>query len=121
MTKERIHKQLFHRRCGLVVDPRWGNVDLIFPWAIFEAKKNSVPLEDAERQIYEASSVYLAMLDDLTRDPECPDRYQSTLTNGPQLFAFANSGRLFWIYSVFDWFGDYVSANFRNFLNPMIS
>jgi hypothetical protein len=50
LTKERIFKQLFHRRCGLVVDPRWEAVDLILPWALFEAKKSSGLLEDAEAQ-----------------------------------------------------------------------
>jgi hypothetical protein len=76
LTKERIFKQLFHRRCGLVVDPRWGAVNLLFPWAIIEAKKASVPLDDAERQLYEGASIYLAMLDDLARDPRDPDKYQ---------------------------------------------
>jgi hypothetical protein len=108
LTKERIHKQLFHRRCGLVVDPRWGSVDLIFPWAIFEAKKASVPLEDAELQLYEGASIYLAILDDLARDPKSPDRYQEIKGNGPQLFGFASSGRLLWIYTAFDFLGKYV-------------
>lgn len=109
LTKERIYKQLFYRRCGLVVDPRWGAVDLLFPWAIFEAKKASQPLDDAERQLYEGASVYLAMLDDLARDPKSPDKYQEGGSNGPQLFGFASSGHLFWIYTVFGWFrGDYV-------------
>jgi len=108
LTKERIHKQLFHRRCGLIVDPRWGSVDLIFPWAIFEAKKSTVPLVDAEDQLHEGTSVYLGMLDDLARDPNAPDKYQDSRGNGPQLFAFACSGPLLWIYTAFDFLGDHV-------------
>ena len=108
LTKERIFKQLFHRRCGLVVDPRWGAVDLVFPWALFEAKKTSAPLEDAERQLCEGASIYLAMLDDLARDPKSPDRYQEGGGSGPQLFGFASSGPMLWIYTIFDWFGNYV-------------
>jgi hypothetical protein len=108
LTKERIFKQLFHRRCGLVVDPRWGAVDLIFPWALFEAKKASQPLDDAERQLCEGASIYLAMLDDLARDPKSPDRYQEGGADGPQLFGFASSGQLFWIYTIYGFFGDCV-------------
>ncbi|KAF1952880.1 hypothetical protein CC80DRAFT_596299 [Byssothecium circinans] len=108
LTKERIFKQLFHRGCGLVVDPRWGAVDLIFPWAIFEAKKTSEPLQDAERQLYEGASIYLGMLDDLARDPKSPDKYQEGAAGKPQLFGFASSGRILWIYTIFGWCGDYI-------------
>src|ERR1700761_7565832 len=108
LSRERIHKQLFHRRCGLIADPKWGSVDLVFPWAIFEAKKSTVPLDEAEAQLHEGSSIYLGMMDDLTRDPKDPNRYQDTGGKGPQLFAFACSGRLLWIYTAFDWRGDHV-------------
>ncbi|KAF2678996.1 hypothetical protein K458DRAFT_394405 [Lentithecium fluviatile CBS 122367] len=112
LTKERIFKQLFHRRCGLVVAPRWGAVELVFPWALFEAKRDSEPLEDAERQLHEGASVYLAMLDDLARDPKSPDKYQGGATivsnraTEPQLFGFASSGTRLWIYTIFGWLGD---------------
>jgi hypothetical protein len=96
-----------------VVDPRWGAVDLIFPWAIYEAKKSSAPLKDAERQLYEGASIYLAMLDDLARDPKSPDRYQEGGANGPQLFGFASSGGMLWIYTIFGWYGDYVRFLFQ--------
>ena len=108
LTKERIQKQLFHRRCGLIVDPRWGSVDLIFPWAIFEAKKSTVPLHEALSQLYDGTSAYLGMLDDLARDPNAPDKYQDIQGNGPQIFAFACSGSALWIYTAFDYYGDLV-------------
>jgi hypothetical protein len=27
--------------CGLIVDPRWGEADLVFPWVVYEVKKDT--------------------------------------------------------------------------------
>jgi hypothetical protein len=79
---------------------------------LFEAKRSSQPLEDAEQQMHEGASVYLGMLDDLARDPRSPDRYQEGAAHKAQLFGFASSGRLLRIYTIF---GDFAGNCVRIF------
>ena len=49
---------------ALVVDGVGGKADIVFPCAIYEAKKRYVSTEKAEYQIYHAARTYLAMLHD---------------------------------------------------------
>ena len=111
LIKERLHKQLHHRNCGLVVDPRWGHVDLIFPFAVYEAKKKKKSLDDAERQLLEAGSIYLGMLDDLQRDPHNHDRYQSGIEVLPLMFGFTSNGSTICVYMIHIGAGDFVSLD----------
>lgn len=37
--------------CGLIVDGVWGKADIIFPFAVYEAKKRAVKYKEAENQI----------------------------------------------------------------------
>jgi hypothetical protein len=59
---------------ALVVDGVWGMADIVFSSAIYE---RYVSIEKAEYQIYHAARTYLAMLDDLARDPANFSQYQS--------------------------------------------
>ena len=108
LVKERLQKQLHHRNCGLVVDPRWGNVDLIFPFATYEAKKKKKSLEDAERQLLEAGSIYLGMLDDLQRDPYQHDQYQGGIEVLLLMFGFTSSGSTVCVYIIHPAAGEFV-------------
>jgi hypothetical protein len=38
LSRERLEKLLLHRKCGLLADPKWGETDLVFPFAAYEAK-----------------------------------------------------------------------------------
>ncbi|KAF7555567.1 hypothetical protein G7Z17_g2048 [Cylindrodendrum hubeiense] len=70
LSKRKLIAMMGNPKCGLIVDGVWGETDLIFPFAVYEAKKRARSFEAAEEQIYHACSTYLAMLDDLTRNPD---------------------------------------------------
>ncbi|KAL6816729.1 hypothetical protein V8C40DRAFT_77420 [Trichoderma camerunense] len=78
--------------CGLIVDGTWGKTELLFPFAVYEAKKKATNYEQAEDQIYHACRTYLAMLDDLARDPNNVAEYQTEESSKYQLFAFTSCG-----------------------------
>ena len=78
--------------CGLIVDGVWGKTDLVFPFAVYEAKKRASSFEEAEGQVYHACKTYLAMLDDLARNPDNVAEYQSEDSSRYQLFAFTSCG-----------------------------
>lgn len=114
LSKERLRKQMYSRKCGLVVDPKWGHVDLIFPWVVYEAKRRSTSYEQAESQIYHAAQIYLAMLDDLARDPSCPEKCQSNESVKCQIFCFTSSGPSWVVYVAFNFLGSCVGSSFSN-------
>jgi hypothetical protein len=113
LIKERIHKQLHYRPCGLVVDPRWNQHTLLFPWAIYEAKKAAETFERAESQLYTVGSVCLGMLDDLCRDPENPQKYQEGAPKDHIIFGITSSANLVIIYRIMTFLGDCVSKPSR--------
>lgn len=78
--------------CGLVVDGVWGKTELLFPFAVYEAKKRAGNYQQAENQIYHACKTYLAMLDDLARNPNNVSEYQTKDSDKYQMFAFASCG-----------------------------
>ena len=89
---------MHNRECGLIVDGIWGESNLIFPFAVYEAKKCAATWEQAEGQIHHACQTYLAMLDDLARDPTDVARYQSERSPRYQLFAFTSCGSYWKVY-----------------------
>ncbi|KAE8361904.1 hypothetical protein BDV27DRAFT_147442 [Aspergillus caelatus] len=69
LDHDRLEALLLHRHCGLISDPRWGDADLAFPFAVYEAKGWSGDAQEARRQGCSAGAVYLDMLDNLARQP----------------------------------------------------
>ncbi|KAB2101825.1 hypothetical protein AG0111_0g9655 [Alternaria gaisen] len=94
----RIDLQMHDRRCGLIVDGLWGESNLIFPFGVYEAKKRAFAWEQAEDQVYHAFQVYLAMLDDLARDPSEVTKYQCEESTDYQLFGFTSCGSSWRVY-----------------------
>ena len=45
LFKSRLLKQVYCDSTGLVVDGLWGDVDLVFPWGVYEAKRDSTRLQ----------------------------------------------------------------------------
>jgi len=86
--------------CGLVVDGVWGKTELLFPFAVYEAKKRAGNFRQAESQIYHACQTYLAMLDDLARNPNKIAEYQTDESSKYQLFAFASCGSYWQVFIV---------------------
>ena len=93
---ERLQALLVHRHCGLISDPRWGEADLVFPFAVYEAKGRSGDPREARRQACSAGAVYLDILDALSRHPgklgKSGGVYQTTVGRRAQVFALTSFG-----------------------------
>lgn len=98
LSQNRLSAMMHNPECGLVVDGVWGKTDLVFPFAVYEAKKRASNFEAAEDQIYHACKTYLAMLDDLARSPDNVAEYQTEDSSRYQLFAFTSCGSYWEIY-----------------------
>jgi hypothetical protein len=95
LSRERLEKLLLHRKCGLLSDPKWGETDLVFPFAVYEAKGWSGDCREARRQACQAGACYLDMLDNLARTPGpvgSMRAYQSTESHKYQVFALTSFG-----------------------------
>ncbi|KAI1506256.1 hypothetical protein F5X99DRAFT_366115 [Biscogniauxia marginata] len=100
LSEDRLRSMMHNPECGLVVDGVWGDVDLLFPFAVYEAKKQATSYEAAEDQIFHACRTYLAMLDDLARDPNNVAEYQTEESSRYQFFAFISCGSHWKVYMV---------------------
>ncbi|KAI1330461.1 hypothetical protein F5Y16DRAFT_396428 [Xylariaceae sp. FL0255] len=90
LSRDDLSAMMHDATCGLIVDGVWGKTNLVFPFAVYEAKKRSASYEAAEEQIFHACRTYLAMLDDLARDPNDVTRYQSNESAKYQMFALTS-------------------------------
>jgi hypothetical protein len=111
LSEERIFMQMNERQCGLIVDGKWGEMDLLFPFAVYEAKKSAKTWEQAEDQVYHACRTYLAMLDDLARNPTDVTRYQSKESERYQLFGFTSCGSYWKVYIAWHFLARCVSVS----------
>ncbi|KAI5456645.1 hypothetical protein BGZ63DRAFT_467840 [Mariannaea sp. PMI_226] len=98
LSQDRLKAMMHNPECGLVVDGVWGKTDLVFPFAVYEAKKRASSFGAAEDQIYHACMTYLAMLDDLVRNPDNVAEYQTEDSSRYQLFAFTSCGSYWEVY-----------------------
>jgi len=101
LHKDKLGAMMHNPNCGLVVDGVWGKTDLVFPFAVYEAKKRALSYEAAEDQIYHACRTYLAMLDDLARNPNNVSEYQTEKSHRYQLFAFTSCGSYWEVFVAF--------------------
>lgn len=96
LDAERLQALSLHRLCGLISDPRCGESDLVFPFAVYEAKGWSGDLREARHQACAAGAAYLDMLDALARVPGPPDAedrdYQFDESQNTQVFALTSFG-----------------------------
>ncbi len=86
---------MFHRKCGLLADPKWGETDLVFPFMVYEAKGWSGDCREARRQACLAAVIYLDMLDNLSRKPGpvgTPKLFQTETSHDNQVFALTSFG-----------------------------
>lgn len=114
LSKEKLISMTGTQECGLVVDGLWGKADIVFPWGVYEAKRKNINPEKAEDQIYHAVKTYLAMLDDLARDPEDVGRYQSKESKNYQMFCFTSCGPHWGIYIAWSSDNSCVSGEYLN-------
>lgn len=109
LHRSRLHSMMQNPECGLVVDGMWGETELIFPFASYEAKKDSDGSNSAEKQIHHACRTYVAMLDDLARNPNNVAEYQTKESSQFQLFAFTSSACDWKVYVVWSSLDECVS------------
>lgn len=95
LSRERLEKLLLHRKCGLLADPKWGETDLVFPFAAYEAKGWSGDCREARRQACQGAACYLDMLDNLARTPGqvgSTKVYQTKTSHQYQVFVLTSFG-----------------------------
>lgn len=95
LRRERLEKLLLHPKCGLLSDPKWGELDLVFPFAVYEAKGWSGDCREARRQACQGAACYLDMLDNLARTPGTVGSakvYQTKTSHQYQVFALTSFG-----------------------------
>ncbi|KAG4289868.1 hypothetical protein FPRO06_04690 [Fusarium proliferatum] len=96
LDRDRLEALSLHRYCGLHSDPSWGKSSLVFPFAAYEAKGWSGDPREARRQACSAGSVYLDMLDRLSKIPGKPGdldgAYQAEDSRNSQVFVFTSFG-----------------------------
>ncbi|KAK6820341.1 hypothetical protein RU639_007511 [Aspergillus parasiticus] len=83
---------------SLIVDGKWGGDTIIFPFAVYEAKKNQKSEIEVKIQLKLAFNTYLQMLDRLVRQPGTIDKYQSARAPVFPIFGFTSSGRIWRMY-----------------------
>jgi hypothetical protein len=113
LLERRIEIQMNSQQSGLIVDGVWGKTDIFFPFAVYEAKKRTTTYEQAKHQIYHACKTYLAMIDDLARDPTDVSKYQSKESKHHQIFAFISCGSYWEVYTAWQYFGSCVRVIFQ--------
>ncbi|KAI6365431.1 hypothetical protein MCOR25_005358 [Pyricularia grisea] len=79
LDKTRLEALAIHRKCGLLADPSWGEADLVFPFAVYEAKSSNATCGQADFQVEKATLVYLRMLDHLARKPGAKALHEENL------------------------------------------
>jgi hypothetical protein len=109
LSEHDLQAMMHDPECGLVVDGVWGKTELLFPFAVYEAKKTARNYQQAEDQIYHACRTYLAMLDDLARNPNNVAEYQTEESSKYQLFAFASCGSYWQVFVAWNMLDDCVS------------
>ncbi|KAK4142039.1 uncharacterized protein C8A04DRAFT_38683 [Dichotomopilus funicola] len=92
-----IQALLLHKHCGLISDPRWGDANLVFPFAVYEAKGWGGDPREARRQACSAGAVYLDLLEVLTKRPgkHKPGKIiedQTPESRNTQVFVFTSFG-----------------------------
>ncbi|VUC32087.1 unnamed protein product [Clonostachys rosea] len=96
LDARRLQALALHRNCGLLSDPRWGDSDLVFPFAVYEAKGWGGDPREARRQACSAAAAYLDLLDALARHPGREGKrdgaYQTTEGRSSQVFALTSFG-----------------------------
>lgn len=98
-----LNRALLHPNYGLITDPDWEYTDLLFPFAVYEAKKcpkedpwgTRHPIKKAYKQGSRAATTFLKMQAALIREPGAAHAYRKaspkSLGNG-QVFIFVSEG-----------------------------
>lgn len=83
---------------SLIADGKWGQCTILFPFAVYEAKKDQNSETGVKIQLKLAMNAYLKMLDRLARQPEKMEEYQSSRSAIFPIFGFTSNGNMWWMY-----------------------
>lgn len=78
---------------SLIIDGKWGECTILFPFAVYEAKKDENSKMGVTIQLKLAFNAYLGMLDRLARQPGKMEEYQSSQSTAFPIFGFTSNGR----------------------------
>lgn len=113
LSKRQLRAMMLNRQCGLVPDGKWGKLDVVFPFAVYEAKRERLRYQAAKTQVFHACKLHMGMLDDLARNPENVSEYQSEDSTNYQVFGFSAEGAVWQVFLAFNFHHDCVSLSFR--------
>src|SRR5687768_10992410 len=71
LEHNRLQALMAQPACALVSDPYLGRTNLVFPFAVYEAKGWAGDPRESRWQACTAGMVYLNLLDALARKPSC--------------------------------------------------
>ncbi|KAE8313544.1 hypothetical protein BDV41DRAFT_536195 [Aspergillus transmontanensis] len=83
---------------SLIADGKWGGHTILFPFAVYEAKKDRNSETEVKVQLKLAFNTYLQMLDKLVRQPGMTDKYQSPRVPVFPMFGLTSSGSTWRMY-----------------------
>lgn len=78
---------------SLIADGKWGECTILFPFAVYEAKKDQNSTVGVKIQLKLAFNAYLGMLDRLVRQPGNTEEHQSSQSAVFPIFGFTSNGR----------------------------
>ncbi|XXG97435.1 hypothetical protein Hte_003736 [Hypoxylon texense] len=95
LEPSRLRRLRFDTKIHTSGDPgakHYKDTNVLFPFAVYEAKKDAASVHEAERQVAQACDRYLGLLDNVVRDPMDSSTYQSKTSRGYQIFALTSCG-----------------------------
>lgn len=94
LEPSRLRRLRFDTKIQVSGDPgaKHKSTNVLFPFAVYEAKKDAVSVHEAERQVAQACDRYLGLIDSVVRDPMDSSTYQRQTSSEYQIFAFTSCG-----------------------------
>jgi hypothetical protein len=82
----------------LIADPKWGKCTLLFPFAVYEAKRDQKSEIEVRVQLKLAFNTYLGILDRLVCQSERMEVCQSSQSRVFPILGFTSSGSIWKMY-----------------------
>ncbi|KAL2818212.1 hypothetical protein BDW59DRAFT_165543 [Aspergillus cavernicola] len=83
---------------SIIADGKWGHLTILFPFAVYEAKRNRNWEVEVKMQLKLALDTYLQLLDRVVRRPAQPEMYQSEGSSSFPIFGITSSGSTWRVY-----------------------
>ncbi|OTA53314.1 hypothetical protein K449DRAFT_470066 [Hypoxylon sp. EC38] len=86
------HGRMYSDQFRMMPNYEYFRKNIVFPFAVYEAKKSSGSDTQAEKQAAGACDRYLGIIDQVVRDPRNSKKYQWKNSRDYQIFAFTSRG-----------------------------